>query len=344
MLLLIVLCCIKFAVSNGFHFDECIETMRSVGIPITLSWHFDIGDPDEVFFQRRYIGQQFFLQGDDIPTEITHPNGTLNVTFPSNGAFVVDAIASGTDHLNLLNSSEIFDLSVASESSGSSATTSTSTFSTSSPGETGQTPSKSAIPPSASSAHGNRDRKLSIIIGAVIGSVLFLLFLLGGATLVRRRTYLRLKHNLLPNPKIISDRQSMSSLSPLYRLAEKEDDDTISPGIIPSLTSVVDIQLPSSEHDLEGLGEDVMESRHSRLGTSTPLRGDTSEPQMGGSAEQQGGPQSTTRNEGPPASPPAMGDMAAEILRLRNQVCQLVFEREAGEVPCNTSDPPPPYA
>ncbi len=37
--------------------------------------------------------------------------------------FIVDAIASGTDPLNLLNSSEIFLLSLASENSGSSTTT-----------------------------------------------------------------------------------------------------------------------------------------------------------------------------------------------------------------------------
>ncbi len=59
--------------------------MPSVGIPITLSWHFDIGDPDDVFFQRRDIGEQYFFQGDDIRAEITHPNGTLQVAFPSIG-------------------------------------------------------------------------------------------------------------------------------------------------------------------------------------------------------------------------------------------------------------------
>lgn len=109
------------------------------------------------------------------------------------------------------------------------------------------------------------------------------------------------------------------------------------------MTNVVDIQLLSSERDLERLGEDVVGTRHSCLEASTPLRADTSEPQMGGSAEQQEGPQSTTRGEGPPASPAAMGQMATEILRLTNQVRQLVFEREAGEFPGNISDPPPPY-
>ena len=77
--------CIEFTVSNCFHFDKFTGTVLSVGIPITLSWRFDADDPDEVFFQQRNIGQQFFFQGDDIPTEITRPNGTLNVTFPSNG-------------------------------------------------------------------------------------------------------------------------------------------------------------------------------------------------------------------------------------------------------------------
>ncbi|KAK0492962.1 hypothetical protein EDD18DRAFT_442473 [Armillaria luteobubalina] len=93
MLLLILLCCIKFAHSNGFHFDEFSGTVLSLGIPITLSWHFDIGDPDEVFFQRRHILQQSFFQGDLGPAEITHANRTLNVTLPSNGhkTFIVDA-------------------------------------------------------------------------------------------------------------------------------------------------------------------------------------------------------------------------------------------------------------
>ncbi|PBK58546.1 hypothetical protein ARMSODRAFT_1028180 [Armillaria solidipes] len=104
MLLSILLICFKFVVSNGFQFDEFTGTVLSIGIPITLSWHFDIGDPDKVFFQRKDIGQQFFFQGDGIPAEFTHPNGTLNVTFPSNGRFAVDVIANGTDALNLIDS------------------------------------------------------------------------------------------------------------------------------------------------------------------------------------------------------------------------------------------------
>ncbi|KAK0470967.1 hypothetical protein IW261DRAFT_913684 [Armillaria novae-zelandiae] len=271
MLLMILLCCIKFTLLNGFHFDEFSGTALSVGIPITLSWHFDTGDPDEVFFQRRHIIQQSFFQGDAIPTEITHPNGTLNVTFPSNGTFIVDAIASGTGSLNLLNSSGIFNFSGASEDSVSSDTTSSSSFSTSSSGEISQKPTTSAIPPSASSAHANRDRKTSIIIGAVIGSVALVLFLLGSATLILRRNYIRLKHSLLPNPKITFDRQSISLLSSLYPLTEKANGDVISPGILPSLTNDVDIQRLSSEEDLEELGEEVMERRHSRFGASTSI-------------------------------------------------------------------------
>ncbi|PBK58750.1 hypothetical protein ARMSODRAFT_101434 [Armillaria solidipes] len=41
MLLLPILCCIEFAVSNSFHFDKFTGTVLSVGIPLTLSWHFD---------------------------------------------------------------------------------------------------------------------------------------------------------------------------------------------------------------------------------------------------------------------------------------------------------------
>ncbi|PBK81533.1 hypothetical protein ARMGADRAFT_776162 [Armillaria gallica] len=216
MLILILLCCIKFVVSNGFHFDEFTGTVPSVGIPITLSWHFDIGDPDDVFFQRRDIGEQYFFQGDDIRAEITHPNGTLQVAFPSIGRFIVDAIASGTDPLNLLNSSEIFLLSLASENSGSSTTTSVSSSSASPSGEIGQTPSLPAPPPSMGSAHRNRDRKASIIIGSVLGSVFSLLFLLGGVTFlfIRQQKYLRVKHSPTPNVKITSERQSsLSSIS-----------------------------------------------------------------------------------------------------------------------------------
>ncbi|KAK0414409.1 hypothetical protein EV421DRAFT_1918151 [Armillaria borealis] len=61
MLVLILLFYLKFVVSNGFQFDEFPGVVLSVAIPITVSWHFDIGDPDEVFFQRRDIGQQFFF-------------------------------------------------------------------------------------------------------------------------------------------------------------------------------------------------------------------------------------------------------------------------------------------
>ncbi|KAK0447497.1 hypothetical protein EV421DRAFT_2017180 [Armillaria borealis] len=194
------------------------------------------------------------MVGDDIPAEITQPNGTLNVTLPSNGIFAVDVIASGTDPLNLLNSS---------------------------------------------SAHGNRGHKGSIIIGSVLGSVFSLLFLLGGTTFlfIRRRKYLRLKHSPMPNVKITSER--WPSLSPPSRPVEEEDSEPISPLFLPSSTNIVDIQVSISERDLEGLEENAMERRNSRFAASTPLRVDTLELQMGGTAGQQARRQATAGDEGP---------------------------------------------
>lgn len=205
---------------------------------------------------------------------------------------------------------------------------------------------RSAIPPSEGLAHGNRHRKASIIIGAVLGSVFSLLFLFGGATFlfIRRRKYRRLKDSLIPNIKITSERQSMLSLSPPSRPMEKEASEPISPVSIPLSTNLADIQLPISEQDLEGLEENAMERRNSRFAACTPSCVDTSEPQMGGRAGQQAGPQATTGEEGPQASTAATGDMAAEILMLRTQVRQLIFEQEADGIPGGISDPPPPYA
>ncbi|PBK58547.1 hypothetical protein ARMSODRAFT_118045 [Armillaria solidipes] len=125
---------------------------------------------------------------------------------------------------------------------------------------------RSAISPSEGLVHGNRHRKASIIIGAVLGSVFSLLLLFGGATFlfIRRWKYLRLKHSPIPNVKITSERQSMLSLSPPSCPTEKEDSEPISPVSVPSSTNLVDIQPPISEQDLEGLEDDVMERRSSR--------------------------------------------------------------------------------
>lgn len=75
-------------------------------------------------------------------------------------------------------------------------------------------------------------------------------------------------------------------------------------------------------------GTPTEDERERRDSTCTPMHIDTSESQ------------SPQQREAPQA---ALGDVVAEVLRLRTQVQQLLAEREAGRVQSNALDPLPEY-
>ncbi len=77
-----------------------------------------------------------------------------------------------------------------------------------------------------------------------------------------------------------------------------------------------------------GTGTPTEDERERTNSTGMPLHLDTSESQ------------SPRQREAPQA---ALGDVVAEVLRLRTQVQQLIAEREAGRVQSNALDPPPEY-
>ncbi|KAK0209691.1 hypothetical protein IW262DRAFT_1416679 [Armillaria fumosa] len=57
MLLLIILFCLDFTISHGFQFDNFTGTVTAA-IPVTLSWHREVGDPDNISFALRIIQAQ----------------------------------------------------------------------------------------------------------------------------------------------------------------------------------------------------------------------------------------------------------------------------------------------
>lgn len=77
-----------------------------------------------------------------------------------------------------------------------------------------------------------------------------------------------------------------------------------------------------------GTGTPTEDERESRDSTGTPLHIDTSESQR---------PQKREDRQA------ALGDVVAEVLRLRTQVQQLIAEWEAERVQSNGLDPPPEH-
>ncbi|SJL17815.1 uncharacterized protein ARMOST_21377 [Armillaria ostoyae] len=174
-----------------------------------------------------------------------------------------------------------------------------------------------------STAPSSSYHKTSIIIGAVIGSLVSLLLLGGGAFLfiVRQRKRRNLKHRLSPNPKI---QPELDLHSPP---AGNKNSETVSPMLegemMPDLPN---ISMDTVEQSLDR--NPVEDERERRNSVETHLHVDTSEPQ---SAQQQGGPHA------------ALDDVAAEVLRLRVQVQQLI-KQEAERIQGNVFEPPPAYA
>ncbi|KAK0435833.1 hypothetical protein EV421DRAFT_2038952 [Armillaria borealis] len=182
-------------------------------------------------------------------------------------------------------------------------------------------------PPSQNDSSDNgtapsSNHKASIIIGAVIGSLVFLLLLGGGAFLfiVRQRKRRNLKHRLSLNAKI---QPELDLHSPP---AGNKNSETVSPMLEDEMTpNLADMSPDTVEQSPEGTSaEDERERRNS---FETQLHVETSEPK---SAQQQEGPHAV------------LDDVAAEVLRLRVQVQQLI-EREVERIQGNVFEPPPAY-
>ncbi|KAK0492623.1 hypothetical protein EDD18DRAFT_1409012 [Armillaria luteobubalina] len=187
--------------------------------------------------------------------------------------------------------------------------------------------STSTAPSSSNLIHQNHNT--GIIVGAVIGSLAFLLIIFGGITFLfirrRRRQHNRItKHRLSPNPLIIHDMNSHSP--PATNIKGEAIAAMLAGAVAPGLGD------RSQETVEQNPGRTLIEAGGERRNSvSLPVHIDTPEPQRG---PQQDG------------SHAAGGDVVAEAVRLRIQFQQFieVVEREAGRVNGNALDPPPAYA
>ncbi|KAK0432930.1 hypothetical protein EV421DRAFT_2023734 [Armillaria borealis] len=79
----------------GFTFDDPPESLIA-GIPATITWHRTSYDPDDIYFERRNVVSQSSGNGDSIPSpsDTTQLQGTLTVTFPSAGKYLIEVVES----------------------------------------------------------------------------------------------------------------------------------------------------------------------------------------------------------------------------------------------------------
>ncbi|KAK0430910.1 hypothetical protein EV421DRAFT_1743593 [Armillaria borealis] len=301
--------CLNFTISRGFRFENFTGTL-AVGIPITLSWHRDVNETNQIdfFLVNMTYPFTFFPPTTQLfpSTDITQSYGTLNVTFPGSGGYLVEGRNQTSD---IVADTRIFNVSRL-ENGGSDNSTIQSSFvpsstvtpSASSVLESGE-PSSSftesvrstaTAPPMSDSTH--RTGKTFIIIGTVIGSLL----LFGGGIFLfirkRRHRNRNLKHRLSPNFKIIPEQNSHS---PPVGNKTRE---TISPMLVGEMTpNEGDRSQDTVEQNPEG--DPVEDEGERRNSISTPVHVDTSEPQ-------------SPREESPQAP---LDDVGAEVLRLRDQ-------------------------
>ncbi|SJL17831.1 uncharacterized protein ARMOST_21395 [Armillaria ostoyae] len=301
----------------------------TVGIPITLSWHRDVNDTGQIEFT--------ILPYSDLPlgpesgfsasaTDTVHPVGTVNVTFPRPaGEYAIE----GVDRSGVVSTSQIFDVTDNNNTSASSSEVVLSLTAVQSGSTRDSEPystsaksvqSTATTPPSSSSIH--RNHKTPIIIGAVIGSLVSLLLVFGGGAFLFIRKRRRRNRNSTTNLKIT---QELNSHSPPVG---NKNGETITPmlagGVVPDLD---DRSQEIVEQNPEGNPTEDEGERRNNI--SSPVHVDISEPQV------------PPQQEGPRAS---LGDVVAEVVRLRTQFRQFVVEREAERVHGNELDPPPAYA
>ncbi|PBK82613.1 hypothetical protein ARMGADRAFT_1140819 [Armillaria gallica] len=322
---------------HGFHFENFSGTVTA-GIPITLSWHRNVNGPNHMDFAlENATGPFVFLDAYSFSlTNLTQLSGTLDVTFPESGEYVIEARINQTafpactqtfDVKDAVTSKSVNSVtsSVTETGKPSSSTTKSIEGTVTAPpnGPTTQSvPSTVTGPPMSNSTH--RKRKTPIIIGGVIGALVPLLLIFGGGTFlfIRRRRHRGLRDPLSPNPKILPELNSIHSHLP--PVGNKNSRQTISPILAgempPNLGS--GSREPVQESPEGNPTEDERERRNS---IGTPVDNEDSEAQ------------SPREREESPQAP--LDDVEAEVLRLRDQVQRLV-ERVQG----NAFDPPPAYA
>ncbi|KAK0226892.1 hypothetical protein EDD85DRAFT_940610 [Armillaria nabsnona] len=370
----------NFTTTYGFTFDDP-PASPIAGIPTALTWHRNSDDPNDIYFERRSVVSQSSGNGDSVPSssDTTQRQGTLSVTFPSAGRYVIEVLDSQTDDVigsshSLTVVSQVQDIessiSVTGAPSFTFYVTSASSPTASSAREQNSsvydpiisTPSanpasSTSSPPSRSGSPGsnsNRHHQLSIIIGATIGSVVFLLLLLGIGVFLFTR-----KHAPHYGQSIVSfcppdDEGKSRSISP----------------VIPVGTAVSSTNFKNPD------GKDRRRNTFGQESRPLPV-----DPQIGGSAKKQARPRRqealqsakgkrikfarVMRNSFCTVSEPlpvdsarareqagpggeempraALGDMEAEVLRLKTQVYQILIQREAERVEGGPFDLPPSY-
>ncbi|PBK60572.1 hypothetical protein ARMSODRAFT_982237 [Armillaria solidipes] len=253
-------------------------------------------------------------------TNTSQLNGTVNVTFPRPaGEYAIE----GVDQSGVGSTSQIFDVTDNNNTSASSSEvvlSSTCTVGIYERLRAIQMPLNAAIPkaPLLSQYKVLQPPHL-------IGSLVSLLLVFGGCAFLfirkRRRRNRNSKHRLSTNLNITPE---LNSHSPPVGNKNVE---TITPmlagGVAPDLG---DRSQEIVEQNPEGNPTEDEGERRNNI--SSPVHVDISEPQ---DAPQQGGPRAS------------LGDVVAEVVRLRTQFQQFVVEREAERVHGNELDPPPAY-
>ncbi|KAG7439441.1 uncharacterized protein BT62DRAFT_938995 [Guyanagaster necrorhizus] len=269
MLLLIVLSGLKFIISNGFSFDK-ISGNVTAGTLIELHWNLDSNsDTEELIFERRNLISQSSGQGDYINTVPNQTNGTLNVTFPSPGKFLIEVVNKKTQSVRA--SSNTFYAAPRAETSPSSI------VSPSSQGKTGsraspssgsapangsvlsQTKTASFLSPSSSSPHSETSSALSSqsrileIVGAAVGTFVFLLVLLGTLIYTLHRRQRGKRYPAIFHRDMMVRKRSNPSLSPLTPTTK--DSDTYSNDNLGKDTSYNSRNAPDRDDLAKGFSE-----------------------------------------------------------------------------------------
>ncbi|PBK82607.1 hypothetical protein ARMGADRAFT_731024 [Armillaria gallica] len=105
--LIVLLFFLHFPFSQGFRFDNFTGTV-TIWTPIMLSWHRDANDTAQINFTLTYTVSSQFTAGLPVSTtDTTQPDGTLNVTFPIPGSFVIEATGPNS---SIIASSQTFEV------------------------------------------------------------------------------------------------------------------------------------------------------------------------------------------------------------------------------------------
>ncbi|KAK0467376.1 hypothetical protein IW261DRAFT_1063785 [Armillaria novae-zelandiae] len=400
--------CYTLTTSYGFMFDDPPGPLIAE-IPITIAWHRNSGDPDDIYFSRRDVVSQASGKGDSIPSssDTTQPQGVLTVTFPSEGRYVIEVLESltndvvrcshhltvasqevdsvGSDSVMMFTTVSATALNCTPTLASSAFTVPTSNAGTALPlpvtpssfippvasssatvlkqsinyvlsasslaptiGTIASTPSIYANPPSNSN-------QLSIIIGAIVSSLAFLLLLVGTGILFKRK---RIKP------------YQLEPILPLSSPSDEGRNEAIPPMVNPETAhSSTNTQAPAESYTRTGasggasrpfpvvihMGGSMSEhspapylhrvpqaARGKRTNVAGAERNSFSTPSRtlpvdSRSAREHAG---LLGEERPRV---ALGDIETEVRRLKTQVRRILIQREAERRQGDSSDRPPSY-